>query len=168
MSTGQIVVTHDALDALDAAALLVGPDGSILDANRAALDCHGHSLGEMRTLSIHDLRAPGDQSDIGREMRKAAEHGVVSEAVHQSGDGSLFPVEVRAIPVVVGGEPALLSIAEYCVRPYRVARHHRTQRLHFRAAARHVRHPGALSCDVEVRGRDVSDYLCAVTVSDAA
>ena len=100
----------DALDALDAAALLVGPDGSILDANRAALDCYGHSLSEMLTLSIHDLRAPGDQSDIDREMRKAVEHGAVYEAVHHRGDGSLFPVEVRSIPILVDGEPALLSL----------------------------------------------------------
>ena len=95
VSTYQVGMTHDALYALDSVAVVLGLDGSILDANRAALDCYGHSLSEMLTLSIHDLRAPGDQSDIDREMRKAVEHGAVYEAVHHSGDGSLFPVEVR-------------------------------------------------------------------------
>jgi PAS domain S-box-containing protein/putative nucleotidyltransferase with HDIG domain len=102
-------MTHDALDALDSVAVVLGLDGSILDANRAALDCYGHSLAEMLSLSIHDLRAPGDQTDIDTRMRQAAKTGVLFEAVHLRGDGSPFPAEVRSVPVLLGGVPALLS-----------------------------------------------------------
>jgi PAS domain S-box-containing protein/putative nucleotidyltransferase with HDIG domain len=106
----QIVMTGDALDRLDSAALLTGLDGSILGANLAALDCYGHSHVEMLTLSIHDLRASGTQDGLDRQMQKAVERGLLYEAVHRRSDGSLFPVEVRSVPVSIGGEPALLNL----------------------------------------------------------
>jgi PAS domain S-box-containing protein/putative nucleotidyltransferase with HDIG domain len=110
MGIDQIVMTGDALDRLDSVALLMGLDGSILGANPAALECYGHSRAEMVTLSIHDLRAPGTQDDLDRQMQKAVERGLLYEAVHRRSDGSLFPVEVRSVPVSVGGEPVLLSL----------------------------------------------------------
>jgi len=109
MSTSQIIMTHDALDALDAPALVIGEGGAILDANRAALDCYGHSLVEMLRLSIHDLRAPGDQADIDVQMRSAAKTGALFETVHLSSEGSPFPAEIRSVPVLLGGMPALLG-----------------------------------------------------------
>lgn len=109
MGVKQLVMTHDALDNLDDAALVIGLDGSILDANLAALDCYGHSLVEMLGLSIHDLRAPGDQADIDAHMRRAAKNGVVFEGLHLRADGSTFPVEVRSVPVLLEATVALLS-----------------------------------------------------------
>jgi len=106
----QIAITQDALDRLDGIALLTGLDGSILDANPAALECYGRSLAEMVGLSIHDIRAPGVQDDIDRQMRRAVEHGAVYESLHHRGDGSQFPVEVRSIPAIIDGKPALLSL----------------------------------------------------------
>jgi PAS domain S-box-containing protein len=102
-------VSGEAIDRLVDVLLLVGLDASILDANPAALDCYGYSHTEILSLSIRDLRAPQDQDAIDGQMREAAERGVLFEAVHRRSDGSLFPVEVRSIPVSVDGETALLS-----------------------------------------------------------
>src|SRR5450759_162619 len=105
----QFVMSGEAADRIDGVLLLLGPDGSILDANLAALDCYGYSHAEILALSIRDIRAPGDQDAIDDQMRKAAERGVLFEAVHRRSDGSLFPIEVRWIPVCVDGETALLG-----------------------------------------------------------
>ena len=105
MSTGQIVMAHDALDD---AALVIGPDGSILYANRAALDCYGHSLDAMLRLIIRDLRAPGDQADIDAHMRRTARAGALFESPHLRSDGSPFAVEVRSVSVLFEGRSALL------------------------------------------------------------
>ena len=106
----QIVMTEDALNRLDSIALLTSPDGSILDANPAALACYGRTHAQMIGLSIRDIRAPGVEDDIDSHMRKAIEHGTVYESLHERGDGSPFPVEVRSAPVFIDGEPALLSL----------------------------------------------------------
>ena len=102
-----MIMSGEAADRIDGVLLLVRPDGSIFDANSAALDCYGYSRAQMLALSIHDIRATGDAIDD--QMRKAAERGVLFEAVHRRSDGSLFPIEVRWIPVCVDGETALLG-----------------------------------------------------------
>jgi PAS domain S-box-containing protein len=103
-------ISGEAIDRLADVVLLVGLDGSILDANPAALNCYGYSHTEMLALSIRDIRAPQDQDHIDGQMREAAEHGVRFEAVHRRSDGTLFPVEVWSAPVNVDVETALLDV----------------------------------------------------------
>ncbi len=103
-------ISGEAIDRLLDVLLLVGPDGSILDANLAALDFYGYSHAEILSLSIHDIRAPGDQDAIDHQMRMATERGALFEAVHRHADGSLFPIEVRWISVCADGETALLGL----------------------------------------------------------
>jgi len=106
----QFVMSQETVDRLDDVLLLVGLDGSILDANSAALECYGHSHTEMLALSILDMTAPQDHDDIGAQMREAAEHGGLFEAEHRRRDGTLFPVEVWMVPIIVDGESALLRV----------------------------------------------------------
>lgn len=103
-------ISGEAIDRLADVVLLVGLDGSILDANPAALNCYGYSHTEMLALSIRDIRAPQDQDDIDGQMREAVEHGVRFEAVHRRSEGTLFPVEVWSAPVKVDVETALLDV----------------------------------------------------------
>jgi PAS domain S-box-containing protein len=88
----------------------VALDGSILDANAAALDCYGYSLAEMRARNVHDIRAPQDQDALDGQIRDAADHKVVFETVDRRSDGTLFPVEVQCASVSLDGETALLHI----------------------------------------------------------
>jgi PAS domain S-box-containing protein/putative nucleotidyltransferase with HDIG domain len=104
------IISGEAIDRLGDVLLLVGLDGSILDANPAALDCYGYSRAEMLGLSIHDIRAPQDHGAIDDQMREAAESGVLFETEDRRSDGTLFPAEVRAASISVGGEIALLGI----------------------------------------------------------
>jgi PAS domain S-box-containing protein/putative nucleotidyltransferase with HDIG domain len=106
----QFIMSQDAIDRLADVVLLAGPDGSILDANSAALDCYGRSHTEMLTLNMRDLQSPQDRHDLGGLAREAAEHGALFEAEHLRGDGSPFRVEVWSAPVIVNGEAALLYI----------------------------------------------------------
>ena len=102
-------ISGGAVDLLVDVLLLAGLDGSILDANSAALVCYGYSRAEMLALSIHDIRALQDQDLVDGQMREAAEHGLAYEGEHRRSDGTLFPVEVRATRVSADGETALLA-----------------------------------------------------------
>jgi len=90
--------------------LLTGLDGSILDANAAALGCYRYSRAEMVALSVNDLKAPDDQDPLDDQVREAAAQGVRLETVHRRSDGTLFPVEMLSVPVSADGETAMLVI----------------------------------------------------------
>ena len=92
MRIDQFIMSQDTIDRLGDVLLLVSLDGSILDANVAALDCYGHSHTEMLALSIHELQWSEGQGDVDDQMREAAEHGVLLETEHRHRDGATFPV----------------------------------------------------------------------------
>ena len=110
MRIDQFIMSQDTIDRLGDVLLLVGLDGSILDANVAALDCYGHSHTEMMALNIREIRSPEGQGDLDGQMRQAVEHGVLCETAHRRRDGTPFPVEVWMAPVNVDGEVALLNV----------------------------------------------------------
>lgn len=75
-------------------------DRMIVAANPAAELEYGYSNQEMLQLRISDLRSPDSIGQINAQMQKANTDGILFEAIHRRKDGTLFPVEVRA----VGGE----------------------------------------------------------------
>jgi PAS domain S-box-containing protein len=87
-------ISSEVIDRLVDGRLLVGVDGSILDASRAALDCYGYSLPEMLSLNIRDISAPQGRDEVAAQMLDAAEKGCRFETDHRRSDGALFPVEV--------------------------------------------------------------------------
>jgi PAS domain S-box-containing protein/putative nucleotidyltransferase with HDIG domain len=103
-------ISGSAVDRLVEVLLLVGPEGRIVDANPAALECYGYSLDEMRSLSVRDIRAVSARAAIDAQLSEAMEHGVAFETEYRRSDGSTFPAEVRSASVSVDGETALLSI----------------------------------------------------------
>ena len=103
-------ISSEVIDRLVDGRLLVGVDGSILDASRAALDCYGYSRAEMLSLNIRDIRAPQGLDEVDEQMVEAAEHGLRFEAEHRRSDGTQFPVEIVSFPVSIEGETALLSV----------------------------------------------------------
>ena len=103
-------ISSEVIDRLVDGRLLVGVDGSILDASRAALDCYGYSRTEMLCLNIRDIRAPQGRDDVDAQMVEAARNGLRFEAEHRRSDGTQFPAEVMSFPVSIDGETALLSV----------------------------------------------------------
>ncbi len=90
--------------------LVVGRDGRILEANRAASTTYGYSPKELLALTIHDLRAPETHSLTARQMARADAAGILFETMHRRKDGSAFPVEVSSRGIQWGRRRVLLSI----------------------------------------------------------
>ena len=102
-------ISGEAVEQLGGALILAGHDGSIIDVNRAALDCYGYTSPEMTSLDLSHIEGTGDSLAFVGKMRRAAEHGKVFRAEHRRCDGTLFPVEVRVAAVRLDERSALLA-----------------------------------------------------------
>jgi PAS domain S-box-containing protein len=103
------LISVEVVDRLLDILLLVSPDGRILDANAAALECYGYEHAELVGLRVQDVRAEG-HSVVEAQLKQAFDSGAHFATRHRHRDGSEFPVEVRSACVTVDGEDALLSI----------------------------------------------------------
>lgn len=90
--------------------LFVGPGGAILEANEAAFKMYGYSAAEILKLNIRDLRALSHRAELGAQLEAAGRESTLFETMHRTKSGSVFPVEVNATPVTIGGERLILSI----------------------------------------------------------
>lgn len=83
----------------------------IVEANQRAQEVYGRTPEEMTRLGAHDLRsaetAAQTEADFSRTL---AGPGHTFESTHMRKDGSTFPVEVSARPVVIDGQRHVLSI----------------------------------------------------------
>jgi len=106
----RIVLTPEILSRLQDVLVLRAADGTILDANPAALKTYGYSIEQIRGMCLRDLEAPESQADVDERLRVAAERGGIFDAMHRRADGTVFPVELVSVPVAVDEDPALLMI----------------------------------------------------------
>lgn len=91
--------------------LLIGDDGSILDANDRAVEAYGRPLDELLRMGIGDLRAETNTLDWRGQWETVVREGNVRfEALHLRRDGTLFPVEVSARKIARGDAWAVQSI----------------------------------------------------------
>lgn len=74
--------------------LIIQEDGTIIDANNAALKAYGYTLPELKTLTIENLSAP-------HAIAKLTAEGLL-ETKHARKNSSSFPVEVDAHPLATG------------------------------------------------------------------
>ncbi|MCT4621635.1 MAG: PAS domain S-box protein [Marinisporobacter sp.] len=88
--------------------LFIDMQGKIIEANEAAVNAYGYSYEEFMTMTIHDLRACGNETK--KQMKIAARQGIVFEAKHRRKDGNVFYVEVSSKGQKVGNKEILLSI----------------------------------------------------------
>jgi PAS domain S-box-containing protein len=93
------------LESSSDAVFLESLDGRILDCNQSACDQFGYARGELLGISVMDL-LPGDADTIIPEnvREQLAGGGIFVEAMNRRKDGSVFPCEVRARPVVIQDE----------------------------------------------------------------
>ena len=84
--------------------LLIGPDGRILEANKAAVAAYGYSAEELHDINVRDLQLQHELVSFeARWQATALGDGLQFETVHRRKDGSIFPVEVNMAPVNVDG-----------------------------------------------------------------
>lgn len=93
------------------AVFVVGADGRIQEANRAAEEMHGASRGELIGRHVTDLRPP-EQRKAAHAAFAASEHvdRLVFEAEHIRADGARFPVEISMRRAEIPGGPVHVSI----------------------------------------------------------
>jgi two-component system CheB/CheR fusion protein len=90
--------------------LFIRQDGSLLEANEAAVAAYGYDRETLLTMTVFDLRDPRTGPLTPAQMAEADRHGITFETVHRRKDGTLFPVEVSSRGTDFAGERLLLSI----------------------------------------------------------
>lgn len=86
-------------------------DGTVIEANRAAMEAHNFTREELPSVSIFDLVAEEQRDTIPEHIRQAQRESVTFESEHRRKDGTTFPVEVTACGAVIGDMPVILAIA---------------------------------------------------------
>jgi len=78
--------------------------GRIVDVNLAACEQHGYSYDELRTMRIQDLNTP-EANKMAKPLMERIIRGewVTQELWHVRKDGSIFPIEIHAGPIRLGG-----------------------------------------------------------------
>ena len=96
----------------------------ILDANDAAARAYGYTRAELRQITVADLRLPGTEAIIARNViDAAAAQGTMFETIHVRKDGTTFPVEVLARTAWVEGDRIIISSIRDVSQRHRAAHH---------------------------------------------
>ena len=106
----QFVMTGEAVSHLLDVLLLVASDGSILDANEAALSCYGYSHTQMLTMNVRDVRGQDFEAHSIAQTGQAHSLGVMFETENIRADGTSFPVLEWSAPVILDSEPATFEV----------------------------------------------------------
>ena len=84
--------------------------GRIAAANRAAEQMHGYQAGELIGKTIMELDAPNAALEAPERISRLAKGEVLRfELEHVHRDGSVFPVEVTASRITIGGRAYILA-----------------------------------------------------------
>ena len=79
--------------------LVLDSEGSIIEANKLAVESYGYDYNELVGMSIFKIRGQ-NSADIARmQFSRAKTEGVEFETIHYRKDGSSFPVEVKSVGV---------------------------------------------------------------------
>ena len=83
------------------------PEGAVIDCNTVACDVYGYDKASMAKLKVADL-VPCELVPRLSEMFEGLTEGRLIEAVGKTRDGKLFPAEVTARFIDVGGQTQVL------------------------------------------------------------
>jgi len=85
---------------------IMSPDGKIIEVNESFARMHGYSTGELLQMNIKDLDTPETSKLIPERMRRLLAGEILAiELEHHHKDGHVFPMEVSANMISIGGEP---------------------------------------------------------------
>jgi PAS domain S-box-containing protein len=96
------------------AIIIIGIEGEesgvVIAANQAAADQHGYTLDELRGMRIQDLNTAETNKISGEVMATiAAGEWLTTELWHQKKDGTRFPIEIHAGPIMINGKQYILG-----------------------------------------------------------
>lgn len=85
--------------------------GSIAAANQAAADMHGYAIDELLSMSIKDLDDKDSAEEFPERVRRLLDgEWIKAEINHVRKDGSVFPVEISAGIIELGGRKFVLAL----------------------------------------------------------
>jgi diguanylate cyclase (GGDEF)-like protein/PAS domain S-box-containing protein len=85
--------------------------GRILDANPTALRRYGYSLAELRRMDVAELSATDFRDKVADRISMSLQASEIFEWQHLCRDGRIVPVEIYAQPMLLRGQPVVLSSA---------------------------------------------------------
>src|SRR5690606_16911272 len=105
--TYRLVFSHE----MDALSLFDAKTGAILDVNDAWVALYGYAREEALTMNVTDVSA--EPADTRARMARLEAGGVTRVAVrwHRAKDGAVFPVELTAGRLEVGGRDLMYASA---------------------------------------------------------
>ncbi|UXI67092.1 EAL domain-containing protein [Tahibacter amnicola] len=112
-STDSVAARYRSLiNAVPDAVTLHDEEGRIIDANEAACRIYGHSLEQLRQMTVYDLN-PDLPSGRMREVLSnfLPGHTVTVETTNQRADGTRFPVEVHSNVYIDGEARRIVAVA---------------------------------------------------------
>jgi two-component system cell cycle sensor histidine kinase/response regulator CckA len=88
--------------------IIMSPDGKLIEVNESFARMHGYGAGELLRMNIKDLDTPETARLIPDRMRQLLAGEILSfEVEHRHKDGHVFPLEVSAGLISIGGESCL-------------------------------------------------------------
>lgn len=103
-------INAEIFNKLNQIALVVLPDGTILNANKAACQTYGYTHEQFLHMHVGQIRNETNRDLLRAQLENATSSDINFETIHYKADGSSFPVEVRAIPLVHDNKQVILSI----------------------------------------------------------
>jgi len=101
--------------------LVMTPEGQLVAANDKAALAYGYSRDELLHLRIRDLRAPGSQPAVSKQLARLQTDGSLRfETLHVRRDGSVFPVLVSSRTFQVDDETFVHSLIHDLTDEHRV------------------------------------------------
>lgn len=89
-----------------------GSQGKFVEVNEVACEMTGYVREELLSMLPQQLIAPDSGTELTLVMQRLMLHGTTSyEQVHLGRDGRRIPVEIHAHLFMLGGQPAIISLA---------------------------------------------------------
>ena len=86
-------------------------NGTILDANQKAATLFNYPVENLLSLNIQDLHPPKASADVARAFDSIVRDGVIKFQIDfKKKDGSVFPAEVSASLLEIGGKKVVQGI----------------------------------------------------------
>lgn len=90
--------------------LFAQTDGTIVEANDAAISSYGYTRDELVSMNVEELRAPEERPYLRDRFRQCYLEGCLYETIHVRKNGSHFPVEVSSSGMEIGDQQMLVSV----------------------------------------------------------
>ena len=98
-------------DAIRDPIIFMRMDGSIVDANYAAIETYGYTHKELLAMNVSNLRVIGQEPEMHEKLEQCYKHGCQFEATHRRKDDSTIVLDISSKGMLHGTEKIIVAIA---------------------------------------------------------